>query len=1129
MKTPRFGQADQPGFALIAVLVALSILLALTAPFLTSMGNGAEVARQAGAEVKADLASRSVRDYLLARASAEGDVVGGYDDLGQYPTEVDLPAGFAAVSDRGRMLLGGSVEDVQRRFDVNTASPLLLSNLIGTNTRLRKKLTADAEEVVVDNASGFPDEGEIFVDGEVIAYASRTDTEFQELTRGQMLEFGRALPEEHEPDANTRVMDVRCMLAASWSFLRDGDFSTRKPLTRVADLRDASDLRPWPFDAVELGVFEQFGAARSFLDNGATFGHGARVFGFFENERQQRVSLVSERVNAMTGGTLVRLRSGDGESVEYNLVWRVRLTGRAGLYNVGGDRIELLWPVGAQFEAGETVIEPLVPVPVNVNTAEPGLLAALFANLSASLRIPDGSGGSRVVDAVMTPAMAEQHALDIVALRAVGLADAGDGESGPFEHVEDFFERYWQRFLSEESSPELRGLYVRVSTMLLHGWTTDLQEATLPITFSSGPLVRYRAAAARRRVSGIEDSRIERSGIALAMSDRSNLVGAGLQLQFEELIRFDRHSAYWTTGPIYVGVKRGVVEPPTRTFAHVLPYAYPGAGLGKPRFPDRDGEDASLRPVPAETPFGGVQGAVFVNQLLADNPDGRMLQRQGPETVRNSGPRASGAGGGRQGGDRSQAAFDFSEGDGLWSRQAISFWVRLDDYGDQGLAEIIGTDGDPVRNRIAVELVGGELVFQVFDEAGFDPDSGVVDTQPSFPVASWRVSIAELGFGNRDWMHVSFGVDGSKPSQLMLLIDGVPRGRPDHLALLDTEIPASDVNQDQFELDRTADGNRFVRVTVDDAENFPPRGVVKVGPELFEYTSIAGNALVCTYDDSFGGRAARTDFPFELVRGPLAENSVDYDAIQELLRAANGGNVGQVPRLPRGSAAELYGYSLPTFARLGYPLQQGEFGLLDDLGAFCVARVVNRSSDAELISDAAVPFPLGVGFLANGQTNDIVLADPVATPDIRQANASDEVLSAFPQSGGFIVMCQREVGFGNSQFTLGGFEVMSYAARQGDRLTGVIRNQGQTIGLNNSVAGNFVTEWSVRVLSTGQGAPPTPVDPNEFDSNYTYVFPISIAVARPPAQSDHTEWVQLRDGGNDSNTEWVRYNVGARK
>ena len=121
------------GFALIAVLVVLSVLLALATPFALSMGQGEAVTYHQVDEMQVDWGSASVRDRLLSAAAqghpsvAQSIAADGLDD---YPSKLELPEAFAGLAQGGQLLLAGEVWDLQRKLNLNSASPLLLANLL---------------------------------------------------------------------------------------------------------------------------------------------------------------------------------------------------------------------------------------------------------------------------------------------------------------------------------------------------------------------------------------------------------------------------------------------------------------------------------------------------------------------------------------------------------------------------------------------------------------------------------------------------------------------------------------------------------------------------------------------------------------------------------------------------------------------------------------------------------------------------------------------------------------------------------------------------------------------------------------------------------------------------------------
>jgi hypothetical protein len=413
-------------------------------------------------------------------------------------------------------------------------------------------------------------------------------------------------------------------------------------------------------------------------------------------------------------------------------------------------------------------------------------------------------------------------------------------------------------------------------------------------------------------------------------------------------------------------------------------------------------------------------------------------------------------------------------------------------------------------------------VLQVYDEAGLDPNPGLTLTQPPVSAGVWRVPVQTLGLNPRDWVHLSVGVDGNRPDQLQLLVDGVPRGQASYRTRLTSSLDQFQPNGNVFQTQPLQDTRRFVQLRVEDASTFPQQGVVRIGDELFEYTSRTQTTLQVGYQDSIGGRMARVDHSSEFVQPvPTQSLAANRGLANQILQT---GNNGQVPALQQGASVELYGYSLPVYPLPGIPLRQGEYTLREGIGAFCVARVCNGPADSQPIYTAPNQSGFQYGFgISNDQPQafDLVLADPVPDANTQPAQittANELVVSAFPATGGFVLLCQR--GFFNG----GGMELVSYASRQGNRLQGVQRGAQSTLGLDfsqfnpgNGQLGNFVTDWET--------FGPNGEDLDDFDSNYVYAVPVSLPLVNPPPISTHTEWLQLRVPGaqNDALTEWVRY------
>ena len=93
-----------------------------------------------------------------------------------------------------------------------------------------------------------------------------------------------------------------------------------------------------------------------------------------------------------------------------------------------------------------------------------------------------------------------------------------------------------------------------------------------------------------------------------------------------------------------------------------------------------------------------------------------------------------------------QQSFSFSTssrlGNEVTSRHAVSFWITPRNLGNQTLYDL--SADDPDHNRISVQIRDGEILFEVLDEAGVDPDPGATGTSPDRTAGTWRVPLVDL-------------------------------------------------------------------------------------------------------------------------------------------------------------------------------------------------------------------------------------------------------------------------------------------------------------------------------------------------------------------------------------------------
>ncbi|MBX3464478.1 MAG: hypothetical protein KF830_15015 [Planctomycetes bacterium] len=1134
------------GMALLAVLFALLLLALLALPFAVSIGYGAEAASRELHQCAVEQASASVRDLLLADAALSDpmfDATPAYDGADEWPDRVDLPAAFAPLLEDGRVRLGGEVWDQQRFFALDGVSPLVLANLLGTATRLREDLQPDATVMLVEDADELPEAGVLWVGGELIRYAQKDGGRLLALERGLGREQGFE-PGLEPIVEGSLVLDHRCVLAAAWPFLHDGDARTRKPFTTPGELAAIEAAGVGAFTQAELDRLEAALSVDTLAATAPTWGRPERVFDALTAGATR--SLRVKSALHVGAGSTVRLRHLGTGAAEYALVMASESERAANDLPFPVFRLHLLQPVAQDFPAIDTVVEPLVPAPVNVNTAPVEVLTALFRELrrSAAVRVQDPDRRQRPTP---PPAVSPQLARDLAA-EIVERRNPASGQ-GPFTGWQDLVERVLQPRLDAATSSAQRMLWLVLYRNLETGRDSVLEMGTAPLCFASGPWVGYRAAASRSRsrvATGVA-ARHERTGIAVAVPGHTLEQAWDTQRSFEESFRLDRRAPFWTTTPINLGALQPSEpgnDPAPRYFPHLVPIANPGLGLGAPRFATDDRADASLQLAHATTlgrpwPLAELRTDTFAQ---ANDPRGHDVRRDGPYLMQNTGPSVPGSGSGSGGGGggggsirHDRIAFPFANPASFVARFGVGFWLEPQSL--DGTTLFDHGDGDPNRNRIALHGRDGNLLLEVIDEAGIDPNPG--DSPAAVPrtAAEWRLPLAELGLPAATPVHVSFAAYGNRPDDLSVAVDGVARGRAKLVTYLTAALPVFDPNLGNNSGDPPgqAGSERYLDVQVESTDGFPSVGVLRIGTELFEYSAIAGNSFQCRWRDSLGGRGARQAGFEHRPSIPLDQNgrpTVDVNQLQ-----AQGVSLDVFPAHPVGAQVELHGGV--TLLSEDSPMMVGTTQLAAGLGGFAVAR--GWLSNPRPISLATTP-PIQVGEgLDETWTGDLELCDPVPTGRQRPQPGSQAILDAFPAGGGYALLLQRALtlnanvpGGLASSLRLGGVELVRYASRNGNRLTSVQRAQtlpGNDADISRDLyepgrAQRFVTDWTDWQLPN---QPQTIAD--DIPTRIVWVVPVSLQLRSggsvwDPAQTLFSEWVQLLPVGGDPNdTEWVRYDT----
>ena len=1150
--------AKQQGLALLAVLFALTLLMLLALPFAISMSVGADAAMRDVEQTSTEQTSASVRELLLADVAlshASVDPDPDFDGLDEWPRGVELPAAFAALEDGGNVLLGGEVQDLQRFASLDSMSPLMLANTIGTATRLGADLEPDATSMSVDDASSLPDQGYLWLANEVVSYDSIDGNLLQGLQRGLFRDQGFADGTEGVA-ARSLVLDYRCVLAAIWPYFAPDRAGKRAAYRSEREVLDIGKAGLGTFTMGELDAIDRVFAVDAQSETAPTWGRPERVFNALQGGLT-RTLMVKSAVHLSAGST-VRIRDLATGQVEYGMLMTAstQRPGQAQLQLPSVFQLGLLMPVAKSFKSVDTVVEPLIPAPVNINTAPEDVLVALLAHVrrSSSLRINHNNNARGTAPLHISPSEARELAAEITDLRGGRQVDGQTGsQTGgrPFENWKDLIDRLFVPKLQAAGSSEERNKWIDLYRCLRTGRDSVLEMGTSPICFKSGPWVTYRAAASRSRslvALGVV-GRHERTGLAAVLPGFRIERKWNTQAAFEEAMILDRRSPGWVTGPVNLGhLQPGQTgnDPSARYLAHIVPHAYPTLGFGVARYAVDDTVDAGIEPAVSMAPRRRWPNTrtPFATEAFATNAHrrGRDIQKEGPYVMNNTGPQTIGgtppAGGNRR---HDQISFPFSANGGFMGRFATSFWLEpqtlenriLFDYGD----------GNADRNRLSVVARDGNLMVEVIDEAGIDPNPSASPAGVERTASQITLPLAELNLPADTAVHINVSAPTGRPADMSFFVDGMTRGQAKYRTYLTGALPVFDPtlqnNRRPYGMDPSIlPGNeQFITIQVESTEGFPPVGILRIGLELFEYSSINGNSFECKFKDSLGGRGSRQrgrEHRPSIPTDANGEPTVDIDDPQ-----FNGANLDVFPEHPTGSLVELYGYA--ALVSEDTPLMVGGTALSGALGGFAVARAfVNNPDPISITPPMGPPIRVGDGF-DETWSGDLELADPIPTGDTQPPPAGQTgIIDAFSTSGGYALIMQDRIGFeanipgqiGGAPTEVGGIELVRYQSRQGHKLIGVQRAQtlpGQDRQIDGQVydatARKFVTDFNNNwQLAGGQGTW------DDLPALIVWVVPVSIPVAGAntlwdPATTGLTEWVQLLPTGADADTEWVRYDA----
>jgi hypothetical protein len=1074
------GWRERRGFALITVILVLAALLVLCTPFLMTARNADRSSAQQFDRRQAELAIDAGAVHaraLLERTHFSMDESPWADSLGEIAVTNEFADGFLDANDAVGVMWDLEVADIAGRIDLDSAPPQVLANMLGVSSRVVQPVTKDDEEIPLASVSGFEDSGFVWVRGELIHYGRIEGNSLADLERGLGVmedSEGNVLPGPRPPSnhgVGASLFDQRAFALAAWRMF-EGDVRGYGSAERLEEVDE------FVLDEGGLGP----DARQRILELGTVNG-GVRA-----GDRWQRAARVTSGSRAGETGTL-RVDSArwfnegstvlitDGTNLEVAIVQTVSNSGRVYL-----DR-----PLGMAFTAYEAVIFVQARRPVNLNTAPPDVLEALFANLQLRGR------NSRI-----TGREARDLTGAIVASR-------------PFQSMEDFMRRLVLPAAGIEKLPAgalaapeslaaggtIIGPYdaLALYTNGLNANDASLVFSTMPFSFVTLDTYALDLRSTVNAASGVERFSLAREQVELVVPQNELMHVVARQVDFDETLRLHRKAPWWQTGPEPTSRHSpDGSQPPSRVWAHLGTYA------GRAFLPGVTAPvvtDSTEQPVP-EHVFASDEADGWV-QLWASRTD-EMGQREGRvlhfdhETRRLEGRYLPDETVQRP---TTSDLVAWAPAGGLMRAINFSAWIQPRALDGGHLLDVGASSAE--ADRLSLLIEGADLVLRVLDGGGDHLQSAFAER------GELRFALAPgegPGLPVDTWTHVNIDVRGTRPSQMTMLVDGTTHGvrTPGLTRLTGSVGPESNV------------------LGVDSTEGFAPSGVARVGDELVEYVLDAG-ALVCTYIEAgeqagFGGRNARVRWTGT---DPALPDNID---VVDMSHAA-------------GTTVEQYGYSLP----IASDVPTGMATLEQELGAFRVGVAIGVENGSTTLGDPISiqttfgPLFLGYGMVgADSQVTGLLLA-PAEDPD--GGGDPAEVMRAFSPSGGLAAIVQVRVGQDSLVGdVIGGIEIIEYSgwqdnvlriATRGDGVSGIPvpqdgEGEGETV--TEGVRRAFITNWMASI--NGQPA-------LEFLNYRPFVLPISVPVAGASALTflapsiEVPQFAQLTRTDAGELTEWVCY------
>jgi len=1178
----RVSARDEDGFAIIIVLLVLLALLVLCTPFLLASRNAdrasSELADRAAARIALDSAAKHARGALDGTYPGQ-DKTPYWDSLDEIKVDNRFDAQFLDANDAHGVMWDLDVGDVAGKIDLNSASPLVIANMLGSTARFADVITKDSKQLSVSSTGAFLPSGFVWSDGELIHYGKLGDGELVDFQRGvlgpataQDWHGGPSPPADHGNGAP--VIDQRAFAPALWR-------------------TNSSDGEMRRFGALEeLRFAKDFVLAGAVTDDASSASSASRATSADSSSpASTSTSAASNATNAPSNASSASANANGDASSSPNAP-ALRLTNFSAAPNAsadasgnppetwGADVLRTLADLGSVFGGvrGGRVWQHASRVVSAVEAHKDGQIRVdnvRWFNAGSTIQIRDGKStelalvtlvkkdGLLTLDRILANDYAAYSAeVRVLARRPVNINTARRDvltvlftnlqimgrnsritkdraqqladlviESRPFTGHEDFLRRVVLPAAGLEKLPADAEVHpdilasgsgfidayeaLALYTNGLNANDSSLLYSTMPYGFTTRDTYELELRASVNAPSGVERFSLVRNEVDVVTPQAQLFALWSRQEDFDESLRLDCEAPWWSTGPSATSPWDHGASPPSRLWAHM------GTFAGKQYLPgvtDTSGmQDKESQPT-AEHVFASREKDGYI-QLWPSRVDelGQRANRVLHFDHETRDPE------GRYLPDEpiqrntSDVQVAWSGKNGLLLPLSFSLWVKPRSLADGTILDVV-SGSELLSDRVSLLFEQGDLVLRVMDGPGDHPQT----TEKEYGEVRYQLAAGKgPGMPVDIWSHIDVDVRGNQPHQMSLLVNG-----------LDYGVRTPGLTRLTGNFDQTSPS-----LPVESVEGFPPHCTVRVGNELIEVT-VAGGKLDATRQAvgqfaAFGGRIARDSYlPFGGATAPW---------VPEYL-------AGIATSHPSGTAVELYGYSLPLLSTL----PMGHAPLAAPLGRFRVAQIKGdhgiiggQTALGDVIQTQGTLAFDNWGFgLAGGLTSHAT--GLVLTSADQPDGGNQDFMTAFDANGGYAAIIQIHWHIqGNNGpnhdlngTDLGGVEVIKYSgyngttlniAARGNALPELTRLKNVPQGFADRIGGtrSFVSQWTV-------GVGPQAIPAQNYLNLRTYVVPISLA-APGATLSDYnvpkivapntggSEFVQLTHVQDAENTEWVRY------